>query len=101
LDEFGIRTQVVRASELPVQASKSALILALCRHFEADRYLSGALGRDYLELAEFGAAGGRVEFQSYTSPVYPQLWGDFVANLSVVDYWLNCGATNLFRSVSE
>jgi hypothetical protein len=24
--------------------------------------------------------------------VYRQLWGDFVPDLSVVDYWMNCGA---------
>jgi hypothetical protein len=24
-------------------------------------------------------------------PVYPQLWGDFIANLSVLDLIFNCG----------
>jgi hypothetical protein len=92
LEEFGIKTRVVRSSELQIVGSKSALILALCQHFGADRYLSGALGRGYLVADAFSAAGVELEFQSYVSPVYPQLWGDFVPYLSVVDYWMNCGA---------
>lgn len=92
LAEFAIATPVVRSSELPVEGRKSALILQLCRHLGADRYLSGALGRGYLAAEEFRAAGIELQFQSYESPVYPQLWGDFVPHLSIVDYWMNCGA---------
>lgn len=92
LDEFGIKTCVVRSSKLEIASSKGALILALCQHFGADRYLSGALGRNYLVADEFRAAGIELEFQNYVSPVYRQLWGDFIPALSVVDYWMNCGA---------
>jgi hypothetical protein len=92
LEEFAIATEIVRASELPVSGRKSGLILELCRHFGVDYYLSGSLGRDYLQADEFAAAGVHIAFQDYVSPVYPQLWGEFVPNLSVVDYWMNCGA---------
>jgi hypothetical protein len=92
LELFAIETHVVRASELDVLGTKSDLVLALCRHFGADHYLSGALGRDYLVVEDFRAAGVEVEFQQFAPPVYPQLWGDFVPALSVVDYWMNCGA---------
>jgi hypothetical protein len=30
-------------------------------------------------------------FQDYTHPTYPQLWGDFVPYLSVVDLLMNVG----------
>jgi hypothetical protein len=92
LAEFAIPTRVVRSSELPVSGRKAALIMELCRHFGADRFLCGALGRNYLCAEEFRTAGIELEFQSYESPVYPQLWGDFVPRLSIVDYWMNCGA---------
>ena len=92
LDEFAITTRVVRSSELTLTGSKGDLILELCRHFGANHYLSGALGRDYLEVEKFKAAGIELEFQHYISPVYSQLWGAFVPNLSIVDYWLNCGS---------
>lgn len=90
LDEFDIATRLVRSSELPAMNSKSGLILDLCRHFGADHYLSGALGRDYLVEDDFRAAGIRVEYQDYAHPVYPQLWGEFVPCLGVVDFWMNC-----------
>lgn len=97
--QFGIATRVVRSSELGLASTKSELVLDLCRTLGADRYVSGALGRGYLIEEDFRAAGITVEYQSYTSPVYPQLWGgEFVPNLSVIDYWMNCGANaDLFR----
>jgi hypothetical protein len=91
LQEFGITTRVVRSSELPAFGSKSELILQLCGHFGAERYISGALGRDYLTETDFNDANITVEYQHYRTPAYPQLWGDFVPDLSVVDYWMNCG----------
>lgn len=97
LSEFGIKTQVVRASELPVSSKKSDLVLDLCRHLGASRYLSGILGRDYLNETVFADAGVAIEFQDFNHPRYPQLWGEFEANLSVVDYWMNCGAEMKFE----
>ena len=91
LEELQIETRVVRSSALPVSGVKSDLMLQLCRHFGADHYLSGALGRDYLAGSDFAAAGIQLEFQEYVSPVYAQPWGEFVPNLSIVDGWLNCG----------
>lgn len=87
-----IDTRVVRLSELGIDSRKSDLVLDLCLATGADRYLSGALGRDYLEVERFHAAGVDVEFQSYDHPVYPQCWGEFAPAMSVVDAWLNCGA---------
>ncbi len=91
LEEFGVDTRAVRASELPVTGTKSGLVLAYCRHLGATRYISGTLGRDYLLESEFIAAGVSVEFQEYSHPTYPQLWGQFLPQMSVVDAWMNCG----------
>ncbi len=92
LDMLQIKTRVVRSSTLPITGTKSDLVLQLCRHFGADRYLSGALGRDYLVGDDFAAAGVELEFQQYVTPVYPQLWGAFLPSLSIVDSWMNCGS---------
>ncbi|HZE21534.1 MAG TPA: WbqC family protein, partial [Desulfobaccales bacterium] len=32
-----------------------------------------------------------LRYFKYNPPIYPQLWGDFLANLSVFDLVLNCG----------
>jgi WbqC-like protein family len=90
LAELGIcNTRVVRSSDLPIASSKSDLVLDLCRHFGARRYLSGALGRDYLVEENFSKAAIAIEYQRFKSPVYPQLWGEFIPNLGVLDWWMN------------
>jgi len=89
LREMGIDTPVVRSSELSIASAKSNLVLDLCKHFDARDYLSGAQGRNYLDTDAFDKAGISIEYQSYKSPVYPQLWGDFVPNLGILDWWMN------------
>lgn len=91
LEEFRIATRVIRLSELPITSRKSDLVLDLCKHFGASHYLSGALGRDYLVEQDFNANDITIEYQDYAYPRYPQLWGEFVPNLSVLDFWMNCG----------
>lgn len=95
LGELGISTRVVRSSDLPAMGAKSDLILDLCRHVGAKRYLSGQLGRDYLVECDFRAAGITIEYQEYAHPVYPQQWGSFLPAMSIVDYWMNCGSRPL------
>ncbi|MBI3368558.1 MAG: WbqC family protein [Burkholderiales bacterium] len=92
-DEFGIATRLLRQSALQPTGAKSDLVLGLCRQLGADHYLSGALGRDYLDVPAFAAQGIAVEFQNFDHPRYPQLWGgDFEPFMSVVDFCMNCGA---------
>lgn len=95
LSEFGVKTRLVRSSECGSTGAKSDLVLDLCKRFGAARYISGSLGREYLVESDFRAAGISIEYQDYVHPVYPQLWGDFLANMSVVDLWLNCGPASL------
>jgi len=93
--EYGIGTRLVRQSQVQVEGTKSDLVLNLCLQHGATHYVSGPLGRDYLDVASFTARGIVVDFQSFEPPVYPQLWGAFEANLSVVDFWMNCGSGSL------
>lgn len=97
LSEFGIRTRVVRSSDLQVAGSKSALILAICRRLAATEYLSGPFGKNYLDEESFSDAGISVRYHEFQQPVYAQLFGDFVPHLSVVDYWMNCGTSRWAR----
>ena len=86
---LGIENDIVRASELKATGGKSDLILELCKEVGATTYLSGALGRDYLNLADFRREGIAVEFQDYKHPTYKQLYPGFVPNMGVVDLLMN------------
>lgn len=88
-EELGINTKIVRSSSLPPLGAKSDLIFDLCAHFGANHYLSGALGREYLDEDRFQKAGIAIEYQNFKSPIYPQLWGEFAPNLSVLDWWMS------------
>ncbi len=92
LKEFNIKTKVVRSSYLAISSKKSDLVLDLCRHFNADQYLSGIQGRDYLDESSFYTNGISVQYQDFQHPIYPQLWGDYIPYMSIIDYWMNCGS---------
>jgi WbqC-like protein family len=93
--EFEIGTRIVRQTQAPVEGSKSELVLNLCLRHNADAYLSGELGRDYLDVASFKQRGIDVRFQKFQPQPYTQLWGAFEPGLSVLDYWMNCGPGQL------
>lgn len=89
MDQLGITTPIYRLSDLSIDSKKSDLILDICNHFKADLYISGALGKDYLDGAQFENAGIKIEYQNYQHPVYPQLWGGFLSHMSILDFWMN------------
>ena len=84
-----------RTSTMDLQSSGSGLILDICRKMEADTYLSGTFGREYLNLQEFKDAGISVIFQDYAPPVYEQINGPYCGPLSVIDMLLNHGPESL------
>lgn len=89
LDLLGIHTRIIKSSELDVHSKKSDFVLDLCKAVKADYYISGALGRDYMEVERFKDAGIEVEFQDYKHPIYKQLYGEFIPNMGIVDLAMN------------
>jgi hypothetical protein len=49
--------------------------------------ISAVYNKAHRELA----SPNEVHFINYYAPVYPQLWGDFIKNLSLLDLLFNCG----------
>lgn len=93
---LGLSRRMVRASALGVARTEpTERLLDLCRAVGGDIYLAGRDGARYMSLAEFQAAGVAVWAQEYAHPAYPQLGGDFLPFLSVVDLLLNHGESAL------
>jgi hypothetical protein len=88
---LGITTAFLLQSELGVSGRGTALLIDLCRALKADAYATLSPVEKYLDLAQFGASGIRLEFARFAPPRYPQLWGDFRYNVSALDLLLNCG----------
>jgi hypothetical protein len=88
---LGLTTEVVRASSLEIGGEGSQRLVEICRALGGDRYLSGAAARAYLDVDLLLRNDIEVEWQNLAHPVYPQLHGDFVSHLSMLDIILNCG----------
>jgi hypothetical protein len=91
-ERLGVRTERRWASDFKVATQDpTQRLIDLCREAGATTYLSGADGRNYLEVDRFTSVGIEVIFQEYAPVEYPQLFGEFVSHLSALDLLLNAG----------
>ena len=75
-----------------VTGTKQDLIINLCKHYNADAFLFGCKGMDYVDVHYFEAHGITPLFQDFTCIEYPQQWGGpFVPGLSIIDALFNVG----------
>ncbi|MGE3165080.1 MAG: WbqC family protein [Planctomycetota bacterium] len=91
LEHLQLGAEVRLASELRARGQSTAYIVAFCQELGATTYLSGAHGRDYLELPRFSQAGIELRFQDYTPPRYDNRAGPAEENLSMLDMLFWCG----------
>jgi hypothetical protein len=100
LRAFGIRTRLLRSSSLALVERKSALVLEICRRVKALIYLSGPLGRAYLDCSSFAQAGIEVEFHDYRHPSYSQVHPGFEPYMAAIDLLFTHGpaARDVFRT---
>ena len=82
---LSIETPRVYSSELAIHSTKSDLVLDICKAVEATTYLSGPLGRDYLDLQQFRRASIEVLFHDYHPVPYSQAWPGFESHLAAFD----------------
>jgi hypothetical protein len=92
---LGIATRFLRATDLDGDLDgmeRNERIIRLCKAAGADRYLTGPAAREYLDEATFAANGIGVAWMDYAGYAeYPQLWGAFEPNVSIVDLLFNTG----------
>lgn len=91
LELLGVKTPVYSAADWSFQGAGSELVLDMCRQVGAKIYIFGEQGHDYADIGSFERANIDLHFQKYIHPEYPQLHGDFVSHLSIVDLLFNCG----------
>lgn len=101
-DALNIHPEYVRSSSLGVNGLKSDLILDICKATNADVYIAGPSGRDYLDMNSFREAGIKVVFNDYHHPVYPQRRSEeFISHLSALDLFMNVGFAEAKRIIME
>ncbi len=90
-DALALRTPFQLSSALGIESSGTQLLADLCRKTGADTYLSSKAGRKHIDESMLHRAGIDIRYVYYRPPAYPQLWGPFLPNLSVIDLIFNCG----------
>jgi len=101
---LGCGAPLYLASEMATKSTDpTGRLVSLCSELQADRYLSGSEGKNYLDRKLFDEAGIGLWFQSAVAPRYPQLHGDFISHLSVIDVLFNLGprTPELIREMGE
>jgi hypothetical protein len=88
---LGIQTPCYRSSRISVEGTANEKLINLCRYFGADYFIVKPGTEDYHPVEFFRSRG--VEFKLFTArnEAYPQLYGDFLPYMSVLDYAMNCG----------
>lgn len=86
-----IDTTVLLQSDVGATGKGDALLVEICRKLGASRYLAHRGAGKYLNPRVFEGAEIELVFFAPPSPIYPQLWGSFIPDLSAFDLLFNCG----------
>lgn len=91
-DILQVPTMIVNGSSLKATGNRTQLTVNQCLELGADHFLAAEGSRSYIsEETAFAKHGIAVEYHHFVHPTYPQLYGDFIPNLSAIDLILNCG----------
>ncbi len=93
--QLGIATPMLRSSEMGISGAGVQRLIEIILSLDGTRFYEGSAGRNYIDISEFERVGITVIFQDYAHPVYPQLYGDFISHLSIIDLLFNCGPQSL------
>lgn len=85
--KMGIKTQLLRASELNVSGSKTDLLLQILQQLDADCYYANQGSRIYLEqeASRFADLEIELKYQQWAHPEYQQKGQDFISHLAWPD----------------
>lgn len=92
---LGIKTAISNSWDYAVNEGKTERLVDLCLQSAASEYISGPAARDYIEDKLFAEQGIKLTWFDYSGyPEYPQLWGEFVHGVSILDLLFNCGKSS-------
>ena len=103
VESFSIQTPLIKSSTLAVSTIEpTQRLIEICKKLDGKLYYSGRGGDNYQQHGKFKEENIEVILTDFKHPLYPQLWGDFIPNLSALDYLFNVGPiAKDFFSTSE
>ncbi|MHC1783314.1 MAG: WbqC family protein [Anaerolineaceae bacterium] len=82
-----------KSSQLKPSGAGDDRLISLVQLTGGDIYVSGKGGQNYQDPEKFARAGIRLEIHTYSPIPYPQIHGNFIGGLSILDLLFNCGKT--------
>lgn len=80
---------IIFASSLDSKEQKEVRILDLVKKAGGDVYISGLGAKNYQKEEDFVKENIKLTYSDFLVTPYPQLYGDFVGGLSVIDFLFN------------
>lgn len=90
-DLLKLDCKIIKSSDIISCGTKSARLISILKNINADLYVAGKGGANYHEDDDFKNSAIEVKYINYAFPLYNQLWGEFLPNLSVIDALFNLG----------
>ena len=90
--------RLVKASDICIDivtVGGTHLLIGIVKRMEGKTYLSGFGGKKYQAEDMYKEAGIELQYYEFSPPTYPQLWGEFIPRLSIIDLLFNCGPDSL------
>lgn len=89
---LGIDTKISYSWDYKLIAGKTERLVDLCQQAGGNEYVSGPAAKNYVDERLFSEAGIKLSWFDYQGyPKYPQLWGAFVHEVTILDLLFNCG----------
>ena len=87
-----IKTKISCSSNFNLIGDKSERLANICSQKGASEYVSGPAAKDYIESKNFSDQNININWFDYRDYIeYPQLWGGFRHEVSILDLLFNCG----------
>lgn len=86
-----LKTELKKSSEMNIVSKSSRRLLDICKKVNADCYISGINGKQYLDEEIFKNEGIKVVYENFQHPIYKQINGDLIKNMSIIDLLFNEG----------
>jgi len=89
--QLDITTPTKMSADFQLHGHKTERLIGLLKEVQAKVYISGPAGTGYLDENLFRENHIRLEYKSYDYSAYPQLSGEFISNVTVLDLLFNTG----------
>jgi hypothetical protein len=91
-DYLGIKTVISNSWDYTLFDGKMERLAGLCNQAGGTEYISGPAAKDYIDENVFTEQGIKLTWFEYSGyPEYPQLWGEFTHEVTILDLLFNRG----------